>query len=72
MRKILTCTAPCLLAVLLAGCIKNDIPYPRQLGRITAFEVEGQKTAAVIDSTARTVRWTCWIPWTWRRCVCLG
>ena len=55
MRKILTCTAPCLLAVLLAGCIKNDIPYPRQLGRITAFEVEGQKTAAVIDSTARTV-----------------
>ena len=55
MRKILTCTAPCLLAVLLAGCIKNDIPYPRQLGRITAFEVEGQKTTAVIDSTARTV-----------------
>ena len=55
MRKILTCTAPCLLAVLLAGCIKNDIPYPRQLGRITAFEVEGQKTATVIDSTARTV-----------------
>ena len=55
MRKILTCTAPCLLAVLLAGCIKNDIPYPRQLGRITAFEVEGQKTAAVVDSTARTV-----------------
>ena len=55
MRKILTCTAPCLLAVLLAGCIKNDIPYPRQLGRITAFEVEAQKTAAVIDSTARTV-----------------
>ena len=55
MRKILTCTAPCLLAVLPAGCIKNDIPYPRQLGRITAFEVEGQKTAAVIDSTARTV-----------------
>ena len=44
-------------AILLAasGCIKNDIPYPRRLGTITAFEVQGQLSAAVIDSSALTV-----------------
>ena len=38
-----------------SGCIKNDIPYPRRLGTITAFEVQGQLSAAVIDSSALTV-----------------
>lgn len=44
-----------LLAGVVAGCIKNDIPYPRLLGKITAFEVQGQLGEAVIDSVARTV-----------------
>ena len=44
-----------LLTTSVAGCIKNDIPYPRRLGKITAFEVSGQIGGAVIDSTARTV-----------------
>ncbi len=44
-----------LLTGAVAGCIKNDIPYPRRLGKITAFEVSGQIGEAVIDSTARTV-----------------
>lgn len=44
-----------LLTTSVAGCIKNDIPYPRHLGKITAFEVSGQIGGAVIDSTARTV-----------------
>ena len=44
-----------LLTASVAGCIKNDIPYPRRLGKITAFEVSGQVGEAVIDSTARTV-----------------
>lgn len=44
-----------LLTGVVAGCIKNDIPYPRLLGKITAFEVQGQLGEAVIDSVARTV-----------------
>lgn len=44
-----------LLAATVSGCIKNDIPYPRLQGNITAFEVEGQLSAAVIDSAALTV-----------------
>ena len=44
--------AVCMLA---AGCIKNDIPYPKKLGTITAFEVQGQLSPAVIDSSALTV-----------------
>ena len=39
-----------------AGCIKNDIPYPRKIGKIIAFEVQGQLSEAVIDSTAMTVK----------------
>lgn len=44
-----------LTAGLTANCIKNDIPYPRLLGKITAFEVLEQTGDAAIDSTARTV-----------------
>lgn len=44
-----------LLTGVAAGCIKNDIPYPRLLGKITAFEMQGQIGEAVIDSVARTV-----------------
>ncbi|HIZ86128.1 MAG TPA: PCMD domain-containing protein [Candidatus Coprenecus stercoravium] len=41
--------------LVISGCIKNDIPYPKRLGKITAFEVSGQTGEAVIDSTALTV-----------------
>lgn len=44
-----------LTLLLSAGCIRNDIPYPKKLGKITAFEVQGQLSAAVIDSSALTV-----------------
>lgn len=44
-----------LAAAATAGCIKNDIPYPRLQGNIIAFEVEGQTAVAVIDSAALTV-----------------
>ena len=44
-----------LILLAASGCIKNDIPYPKRLGTITAFEVQGQLSAAVIDSSALTV-----------------
>lgn len=37
------------------SCIKNDIPYPRRVGMITAFEVEGQLAPAAIDNKLFTV-----------------
>ena len=54
-KVIIRWLLPLMLAVAVSGCIKNDIPYPRLLGRITAFEVRGQIGEAVIDSIARTV-----------------
>ncbi len=55
-RKNIICALMSALILLAAsGCIKNDIPYPRRLGTITAFEVQGQLSAAVIDSSALTV-----------------
>ncbi len=41
--------------LLLVGCIKNDIPYPRIQPNFTAFVVEGQTQAANIDTINRTV-----------------
>lgn len=38
-----------------AGCIKNDIPYPVIVADITAFQVQGQVGDAVIDKANRTV-----------------
>lgn len=43
------------LASLLPSCIKNDIPYPRVVGEITAFRVSGQKGSAVINASERSV-----------------
>ncbi len=40
---------------LLAGCIKNDIPYPRIQPNFTEFEAEGLLSAAEIDSASRVV-----------------
>lgn len=38
----------------LAGCIKNDLPYPRIPQNILALEAEGESKAAKIDSTDYT------------------
>lgn len=43
-----------LAAVLLAGCIKNDIPYPRIQPNFTSLEVRGQDQGTIIDTVART------------------
>lgn len=40
--------------VILAGCIKNDVPYPKIKAAITEIEVRGQ-ISKTIDETARTV-----------------
>ena len=39
----------------ISSCIENDVPYPRSLGKIVDFKVEGQKGAAIIDTVSRTV-----------------
>ena len=44
-----------LLMGLMAGCIDNDIPYPKLAGDITAIEFEGSTAPATIDAAARTV-----------------
>lgn len=45
----------CVVLVALAGCIKNNIPYPRIRVSFTAFEVENALQPANIDSVSRTV-----------------
>ena len=55
MPKVYRIISALLLLVITGACIKNDIPYPRRLGKITAFEVSGQIGETVIDSTALTV-----------------
>lgn len=40
-----------LLLLILAGCIKNDIPYPRIQANFKSFDVEGAYKASQIDST---------------------
>ena len=44
-----------LLSIAVTGCIKNDIPYPRIQPNFLTFTVEGESTAAVIDSMTRVV-----------------
>lgn len=46
------CAAVAALVVLLPGCIKNDIPYPRIAQRILAIAAEGESKSAYIDSLA--------------------
>lgn len=55
MRRILYIL---IAAVLTAGCIKNDIPYPVIQANITSMEAAGMDAGAAIDSTARTVTLT--------------
>lgn len=53
-RYMAECVCMLLLAVVSAGCIKNDIPYAEVPLAITAFEVDGQ-TGTVISEEDRTV-----------------
>ncbi|MDE7473939.1 MAG: PCMD domain-containing protein [Muribaculaceae bacterium] len=46
------------IALVMAGCIKNDIPYPRIQANFLTFSVEGESQAAVIDSATRVVNLT--------------
>lgn len=52
-----SCLSLIALAVilLLPGCIKNNIPYPRIQANFLSFSVEGQISDAVIDSTSRVI-----------------
>lgn len=43
------------LTAVAAGCIKNDLPYPRIQQNILAIEAAGESKAAVIDSANLTV-----------------
>lgn len=52
---LLRCAAVVLTIFQTVSCIRNDIPYPRLAGEITAFEVEGQIGEARIDSQKRQV-----------------
>ncbi len=52
-KKIVLCTSLALLFI--SGCIINDIGYPYRFGAITAFEVSGQLSDAVIDNQNLTV-----------------
>ena len=47
-----------IMPAILAGCIKNDIPYPRIQPNITAIEADGLLKAAEIDSASRFVTMT--------------
>ena len=44
-----------ILAGLLSSCIENNVPYPIIKLDITALEVEGETTGAVISTENRTV-----------------
>lgn len=44
-----------ILPIMFIGCIDNDIPYPIVKLDILTFEVEGAKTASVIDPVAHSV-----------------
>lgn len=51
-KKILTLA---IVAVLFAGCLKNDIPYPRIVAKFLSMSAEGEISAAVIDDANSTV-----------------
>ncbi len=51
--KYYLCTIAAVLT--LAGCISNDIPYPRIQANFISFEADGQDKDAAIDSANRTV-----------------
>ena len=59
MKKIKNIMQPDLFLIigqgLLSSCIENNVPYPIIKLDITALEVEGETTGAVISTENRTV-----------------
>ena len=55
-RKYIISLLPLLATLLLAGCIQNDIPYPRIKAQILAIAAKGQVGSATIDKGNLTVR----------------
>lgn len=53
--KNIFCILAVALCAVMAGCIENNIPYPRIQVNFTSFDVEGAVKPAAIDSAARTV-----------------
>ena len=45
----------CLLTVVAAGCIENDIPYPVEKIDVLAIDVEGASATPVIDATTHSI-----------------
>ena len=46
------------IALMLWGCISNDIPYARIQPNFTSLQAEGQDAGTLIDTVARTVTLT--------------
>ena len=56
MRKRAIYTILIIIAtVILTGCLKNDIPYPRIHANFLSFEVDGALKPSEIDSTNKVV-----------------
>ena len=55
MSKILRYMAVAIVALVVAGCIRNDVPYPIVKLNILSFEATGMKAPATINPTACTV-----------------
>lgn len=51
MKRITRMLVAIVCAFAVAGCIKNDIPYPRIQANFTSFAVAGELKSAEIDST---------------------
>ncbi len=58
MKALLQIICAALLSSAVAGCIKNDIPYPRIQANFLSINAEGQSQGTVIDSTSRIVTLT--------------
>lgn len=54
-KYLIRSVAVVVLSLLMSGCIKNDIPYPRVQANFLTFTVEGESQSAVIDSATRVV-----------------
>ncbi len=57
-KYLIRSVAVAVLSLLMSGCIKNDIPYPRVQANFLTFTVEGESQSAVIDSATRVVNLT--------------
>ncbi|MDE5913386.1 MAG: hypothetical protein K2G81_07085 [Muribaculaceae bacterium] len=52
-KKIIASAA--IATIVMTGCIKNDLPYPRIQANFSSFVVEQMASPAIIDTVAQTV-----------------